>query len=159
MIEFDGYITEKAEKFFWKKSRRMVQILFLITYLILLPIFLLIAIKTEYWRLLIGYAAFCASTFLIFLIPKSKKEKKMCNPKRIFVDEEYIVCVSEKYEEYRLISDADKLIDYGDFYYISFPVGKKSNNFVCQKSLLVKGTSEEFEELFADKVERRYELI
>ena len=83
----------------------------------------------------------------------------MCNPKRIFVDEEYIVCVAEKYEEYRLISDADKLIDYGDFYYISFPFGKKSNNFVCQKNLLVKGTPEEFEELFADKVERRYELI
>ena len=63
--------------------------------------------------------------------------------------------MTDKSEEFRLIADAAKVIDYGDFYYISFPFGKISNNFVCQKDLLTQGTLEEFEALFEGKIVKK----
>ena len=156
MIEFNGYITGTAEKFFWNNSRKLVRNLLFMAFLVMLPIILIIAIKEKYWNLLIAYGVFCITVFLLLYIPKSRKEKADFTPKRIFKDEEYIVCQGKKYEEFRLIADASKVIDYGEFYFIVFPIGKKSDKFICQKSLLTKGTLQEFETLFQEKIERRF---
>ena len=43
----------------------------------------------------------------------------------------------------------------GDFYKIYFYFPHKSNLFVCQKDLIIKGTKEEFEELFSAKIMRK----
>jgi len=155
MIEFNGYITGDAERFFWNNSRKWVRNLLFTTFLILLPVILFIAVKEKYWELLIAYTVICLTTPLLLLIPKSKNEKADFTPKRIFTDEEYIVCQGNKYEEFHLIDDASKLVDYGKFYYIIFPFGKKSDKFICQKNLLTKGTLQEFESLFEGKIERR----
>ena len=155
MIEFNGYLSGEAEKFFWKHSRRTVLLILYLTFLIMLPIFLIISINTNYWKLLDVYIAFCLTTPLFLFIPKTKKEKEKLTLKRIFVEGEYIVCQKNKDEDYRLIEDTEKVIDYGTFYYIHFPFGKKSENFICQKDLLTKGTLEEFESLFEGKIIRK----
>ena len=72
--------------------------------------------------------------------------------KRVFTDGEYIVAVCNACSDSRLISAATKVFDYGSFYYISFPMGQKSDKFVCQKNLLTQGTLEEFEVLFEGKI-------
>ena len=156
MIEFNGTITGRAEKFLWKKSRKLgLGILAVSFSLIFIPV-LIICINTDYWDLMIGFSALCASTFLLTFIPKTKKEKEKLLPNKIFTDVEYIVCQTKiGLEEFKLISDASKLIDYGDFYFISFPVGNLSDSFVCQKNLLTNGTLEEFEALFEGKIERK----
>ena len=156
MIEFEGYITGKAEKFFWNNSRKFTIFMFLFPFLVLLPLILFLSIGGQFWDLLIVYIVFFALVFLSFyIIPKSKKEKLKFIPKHIFTDEEYIVCQGNAYEEYNLISDASEVIDYGEFYYINFPFGKKSDKFICQKDLLTKGSIEEFEALFEGKIKRR----
>ena len=88
-------------------------------------------------------------------IPKSKKEQLALTPKRIFVDGESIVSIADKYSESRLICDAKELRDFGEFYEIVFPFGKFSEKFICQKNLLTKGTLEQFESLFSNKIVRR----
>ena len=86
---------------------------------------------------------------------KGKKKKESYLPYRIFTDEEYVVCITKKNEEYRLIKDVKLVYDYGEWYEITFPFGKKSSNFIYQKSLLTKGTLEEFEALFEGKIVRK----
>lgn len=38
MIEFNGYITGKTEKFFWKKSKAFIHKLLFVIFLIILPV-------------------------------------------------------------------------------------------------------------------------
>ena len=155
MIEFNGSLTGEAQKFFWKNSKTIVRNMLFVTFLLILPVILFIVLQTKYWELFIAYLVFCFVIFLLLLVPKSQKEKENFTPKRIFTEEEYIVCQGKKYEEFKLIADAIKLIDYGEFYFIVFPFGKKSDKFVCQKSFLTTGTLQEFELLFEGKIERR----
>lgn len=52
-------------------------------------------------------------------------------------------------------SQVKKVIDYGRYYYLFLYKFDPSKGIVCQKSLLINGTIEEFEELFEGKIVRR----
>ena len=156
MIEFSGYITGNAEKFFWKKSRSMVQIVFNVSWLILLPVIIFFAFQKEFIQLLVGYGVVLALINLLMLLPKTQKEKIACTPTRIYLENDCICYVTGKGKDFRYIKDVKLVRDYGDFYDIVFPFGKMSEYFVCQKNLLSKGTLEEFEALFEGKLERAY---
>ncbi len=155
MIEFDGYITGEAERYYWNNSRKIARNALLAAAFVFFPLVLIVSSMTGYWLLTIGYCVLALAIPAILLIPQSKKSKLPLTPKKIFTDNEYIVCQGDNFEEYRLIEDVDKVIDYANFYYICFPFGNKSDKFVCQKSLIAKGTIEEFEALFEGKIERR----
>ena len=92
MIEFNGSLTGEAQKFFWKNSRTIVLNLLFVTFLLILPVILFIVLQTKYWELLIAYLVSCFVIFLLLFVPKSQKEKENFTPKRIFTEEEYIVC-------------------------------------------------------------------
>lgn len=153
MIEFKGQLSGSAEKRFWKREKTFVQNLFLIVFLSLAPTVIIYSVKTHHWLALICYSAFLLVIWLLFQIPKSKKEKARMTPKRIFTEDEYIVCVADAYSESRLISDVTKVRDFGEFYELVFPFGKMNFKFICQKDLLTQGTLEEFEALFQDVLE------
>ncbi len=155
MIEFDGYLHESAEKHFWKKSAKMGQKVFILSLALLSPAVIIPSIISENWWILIFYGLLFIFIPLLTRIPKSKKEKFEMTPKKIVIDEEYIVCTAVKYSESRLIEDVKTIIDYGDFYDINFPFGKVSEKFICQKDLMVKGTIEEFEKIFEGKIQRK----
>lgn len=152
MIEFSGYLTGQAKSFFWKRSKITAIKIFCFPLLILLPLFVIVSSYLDMWTILYGYIAVCLSIPLLFMIPNSKKQIASLTPNHIFTDNEYIVCQYEAGEVCNLISDASKIVDYGDFYYISFPFGHKTDAFVCQKSLITQGTLEEFEALFEGKI-------
>ena len=155
MIEFRGFLSGNAEKHFWNKSRKLVQKLLLASTLFLLPIILYGAYQIQSWGIIVCYAAACVAIQACTYIPKSKKEKMAFTPKRIYTEDGYIICVGEKYEEYKEIADVEKVIDYGDFYELLFPFGKISDKFICQKDLLIKGKLEDFESLFEGKIRRK----
>ena len=156
MIEFDGYLSGEAEKRFLKRSKDMVHSAFLFAMFMLLPVIIYIVFKMKTWLIVYIYVT-CATLFLLMLqIPKSKTERLALVPKRIYVEEDHIVCIANKYTESRLIEDVTKVLDYGPFYELYFPFGKLSDKFICQKDLLTKGTLEEFESLFGDKLQRWY---
>lgn len=152
MIEFKGILTGAAEKRFIKKSREFGVGLIVIALLIFLPLILVIAVTSEYLELLWGYFAVLIGFPLMACIPKSKKEQAAVTPKRIFLEDDRIVCVADKYEESRWIDDVKQVRDCGAFYELVFPMGKLSEKFICQKSLLSKGSLDEFEALFEGKM-------
>ncbi len=156
MIKFYGKLNEKTLAFGWNNSRKIVTKFLFAAFLILSPFPMILAFNIDDWGVIIGFAAIPIVSALVFLIiPREKRHPSRVLPTIIFTDEEYIVYQCGKYEEFREISKAEKVTDYGEFYYISFTFGNKSENFICQKDLLVEGTLEEFEALFEGKIERR----
>lgn len=156
MIEFNGYISGETEKYFWKVSRRYFQKLVIFAFVVLLPPFIIAAIKTQNIIVPVAYCIFFIWCFIVTFIPKSKKERKSLIPKKIVTDNDYIISIADKYSDSRNINDVKLVRDFGEFYEIIFPFGKISEKFICQKNLLVKGTIEEFEALFGDKIVRIY---
>ena len=155
MIEFSGYISGIAQKHFFNKARKLGQYITMASVAILLPSIIYFSLQTKNWLLL---ALYCILFFVIPLsarIPQSKKQRASIIPKRIYTEEDTIVCVADKYVEYRLLSDVKQVRDFGEFYEIIFPFGKISDKFICQKDLLTIGTIEDFEKLFEGKIVRK----
>lgn len=155
MIEFNGYISGSAEKRFYQKSRGVVQAAFMFALLLFLPVAIYFGIQYQSWLIIVGYCAMFAVVFLALRIPKSKKEKLAMLPKRIYVEGDCIVCVANQYRETKFLDDVKQVIDHGEFYELTFPFGNASEKFICQKSLLSKGSIEKFEQLFPGKIVRK----
>ena len=77
---------------------------------------------------------------------------------RIAIDErEVLVENCEGSGDTRSVEDIKKVVDHGEFYEIIFYWANRLGACVCQKDLIIEGTIEEFEEMFKDKIERRYD--
>lgn len=148
MIVFNGYISGKAEKYYFKKTRILGQRLLLFAAIMISPWVIWWSIKTHNWFVLVGYSLIFLVIPLLAIIPPSKKSKKELTPKKIFIEDGYIICVADRFTESRLIADVKQVNEYDEFYEITFPFGKVSDKFICQKSLLSEGTLEEFERIF-----------
>ncbi len=155
MIEFNGYISGDAEKFFWKKTRKMGQRTINIVLIALLPLFVYFSMRYQYWALMLGYIGIVIVINICLYIPNDKKTKQSLLPKRIYTEDSCLCYVTDKGEGFRTIADVESVCDYGEFYDISFSFGNKCEYFVCQKKLLTKGSLLEFEELFDGKLERQ----
>ena len=83
---------------------------------------------------------------------KYKKIKKKNAYKKIIIDDDLITAVTDTQALTKNLSDVKQVKEYLDFYAISFRIGNISNIFICQKDLLVKGTLDEFDELFIEKL-------
>ena len=163
MIEFDGEISGIAKKFRFKREWQLgIKILF-IALTILLPFvtFLFYKLwelyKVEMWETLPLYCSMYVIIPLATLVINDKKTNKDLNTQKIFTDDEYIVSVLVNGSKvYKLISDTKCVNDYDEFYELVFPLSAGiSHAFICQKSLLTKGTLEEFEALFEGKIVRK----
>lgn len=155
MIEFNGYLSGSAEKRWIRNNRVYTAKLLIISSCFVLPTFIIWGIKAENW-LMVGMVT---SLFLIFpslvFIPQTKKDKHDLTPKNIVIYEDgYITSKMVRMAETKSFSDIKIIKDHGEFYELIFPFGKFSNNFICQKNLLIKGTLEEFEALFEEKIIR-----
>lgn len=155
MIEFDGYLTGGAEKGFIRKTRKIGLIGCAIVIPLILPMVFfcsnVLLHDPAFSYAMLGGLAFIV---IMVLIPKGKKEHIAMLPKRIYTDGKHIVCIADKYTDSKFIHDVKKVIDHGEYYELCFPFGKVSEKFICQKSLLTKGTLREFEALFDGKVTR-----
>jgi len=152
MIVFDGYITGEAEKRCLEKIRDYEQNSFLIVGALLLPMWLFFAYKTGLWVLLVAHVGGFSAVPLLARIPKTKKEKLNICPKRITIDDTYILIATGK-KEYRLkVKDVKEVLDCKTYYEVIFPLKKQCYCCVCQKDLLTKGSLHEFESLFEGKI-------
>ena len=155
MIIFDGYLCGAAEKHFWSKARSLGIKILAISAVILLPFIIMFSFYCSSILPTIGYIIACVITISLTFIPKSTKSKLDLVPKKIYIEDEYIVCEAKTYTEQKLIDDVRSVTDYPEFYDLSFRMGNVSDKFVCQKDLLVEGTLEEFEKLFEGKIIRK----
>ena len=154
MIEFSGYISGAAKKFRQIKGAQFLYSVMGCVYLVFTPFAIALYLGLKTWVLLVLYACLIGLVAVYPLFPLDKNTEKNFTANRVFIDEEYIVAKGEKFEVFHLISEAVSLLDYGEFYFVKFPMGKKSEHFICQKNLLTKGTLEEFEACFEGKVVR-----
>ncbi len=154
MVEFTGYISGTARKYFVRKTRNFAKKLLIVSTWILLPFIGVLSYGRGDWKMLVIYAALMIILPVLTYIPKSEKEILSLLPKRIYTEDEYIICEADKYEESRNMYDAKLVKDHGEFYEFIFPFGKVSDKFICQKSLLTKGSFGEFEKYFNDKLVR-----
>lgn len=152
MIEFDGYISGEAKKRFFEKEQNIKQNALLVSLLFFFPAAIIYTIKTEYWLTLWLYILAVGVILLAVRIPKSIKEKEAITPKKIYIEDDVIVCVSNKQTERRFVKDVKEVLDCKTYYELVFKFGKLSANFICQKDLLAQGTLEDFELLFEGKM-------
>ena len=77
-------------------------------------------------------------------------------PTRITISDDGVVVSQGK--EFMLagqVANVAMVLDMGEWYHLSWSRRFGSGHFVCQKSLLVKGTIEDFEKLFEGKIVRK----
>lgn len=79
-------------------------------------------------------------------------------PKKIFIDADTIRMESEKTVAVKSVVNVKKIIDVGEWYQILFYFPHKNMYFVCQKNLITKGTIQQFEQLFKDKIVRKIKI-
>lgn len=153
MLEFNGYLTGASEKYFFKKSFRYEQNIIIFGLIMALPMVIMLTMYFMELSIIFGYClvfAFC----MIMVRIKTPKGRKAITPKRIYIEDDTIVCIADKYSESKLVETVKSVKDYGEFYDISFPFGNLSSKYICQKSLLTKGTPEQFEKMFDGKIVR-----
>lgn len=152
MIEFNGYISGAAEKRFWKKNIQIGQNIMLFGALFMLPGTIAMAYSMRMSIIFYIHFGIVLAIPILARIPKSKKEKLSLLPRRIYIEDECIVCKKNIGEERKWIEDVKQVWEYDEFYELVFPVGKISPNFICQKNLLSQGTLEQFEALFDGRI-------
>ncbi len=157
MIVFDGYLTGKAYKYYINKIIRTLSNTARVIMLLSIPFWLIISLKTSAFIPVI-------STLLIYiaLLPLvvkacfTPKEKKRMNLKKVVINVEDgdVKYISDKSIVCNYISKVKEVRDYGEYYDVVFPLQHLTSVFVCQKSLLSKGSLEEFERIFEGKIKR-----
>lgn len=77
-------------------------------------------------------------------------------PLKIVITPQYVSyeVVGTEISKKKPITRVKKIVQFGDIYFIIFKFGDYNNSWVCQQNLIVKGTIEEFEKLFEDKLVR-----
>ena len=155
MIEFSGRISGSAEKHFWKANAKTGMFLWFTVLSLFWPLVAVLTVKMKSILPIVLYAVLFATVGLASWIPKSAKEKEKYVPRRIYIDGDRIISESNVNHMGQFLSDVKRVYDYGEFYFFVFPIGKISNDYICQKDLLSSGTLEEFEALIGDKLVRR----
>lgn len=153
-FDFNGVLTGEAEKYFWKKSRDFGLKIMLISVALVSPTFLLISIQIHSHIPITICGCMFVLTPLLVHIPQSRKQKEGFTPRRIYTQDDAVICVAKDYIEQMYIEDIKCIYDHGEFYEIAFKGKRKSDKFICQKSLLQRGSIRSFEEQFEDKLVR-----
>lgn len=160
-IEFDGMITGKAKKLYYKKEA--LSWICLITSIWLgCAVIMLIAFSLMFGRFdidLCGYILCVVVLLFIFCaLAVTVLHFKKYSLKTISLDRKNLYILKGKRNYIVPVSGIKEIVDYGEFYQIKLYfvayVGFEFNIFICQKNLITKGTLEEFEKIFDDKIVR-----
>jgi hypothetical protein len=154
MIVFAGQVTFEVEKHIFRKTRKMLHIIFSIAWFILLIPIAIATIDNDMVLFLYGYLAMLPVLNLAVLIVQPNQKQRKIIPSRITIDERRIEYSSKHATVYRYVSNVKVVRDYGNYYDVIFKFGKASDFFVCQKDLLSCGTLKEFEKVFKGKLVR-----
>ena len=156
MIEFKGELSGASLKFLIKRQIEGQAIASLIT----TGLFSVPIIFASIYLHLLALVVFVPHIVMVIgsLIPPGKKARSAFVPNRIFIDktEMTVVHQCDKMERFHMMSSVKKIVDYGEWYHFVFFYSDRDDYFVCQKSLLTKGSLEEFEAMFEGKIIRKF---
>ena len=153
MIRFSGEISGRCLNYYLlRESKVGFLVSTIVSLFFILPI-LILAFKIDI-VFLIGIPCFIVVIFIASKKP-SKQDYDLIVPIEIIINDTTIESISKKFHRVADINYVKKVIDMGDWYHICFYFPYKDSRFICQKSLILYGTIEEFESLFANKIERK----
>jgi len=166
MIEFNGKISKKCQNYICKQEAVPGLIGCLIgVILVLLPATVIASIYFSQMRIMVIVCGILLSAVILFFgyySPFMKGTLPLITPIRIVITNDGgITSYGENFELANSVADATIVVDYGEWYHISFTrntkIGLGNGRFVCQKDLLTQGSIDQFEKLFEGKIVRKYE--
>lgn len=159
MIKFYGKFSEKCieQTSKMQNKRNAIMGLFAVIIGVIITIIAGILKWNEFYYYL-GFTFFLIILDLCILYVPSRSVIFRL-PREVIINSDTIICRIEGIKESikpktKKISKIKKIIDSGDWYYITFK-GDFTESIICQKNLIIEGTIEEFEELFKDKIIRK----
>lgn len=155
MIEFKGELSEKNQKIMSNKIQRQPSITGGCVSSLILAVIVTVLMAEVDVIFAIGYIP-CGFVIVVSFLPVPKKNWHLVCPQSVVIDDEGITSTGIKFSDYRLLSQIKRIDDCGDYYKFWFEFPHQSPYFLCQKDLIVQGSNEEFEEMFADKIVRKY---
>ena len=155
MIEFYGELSDKCQIARAKKIAKCNGVLFLtVSIIIIIPIIIWATITSKIHYALILMALFTIMIGISFAVPQ-KRSLSFKIPTRLIIDANTISTTAlggkESMKTKPLVA-VKKVFDRGEWYDIIFKYGNMSNSWVCQKDLIKKGTIDEFEKIFKNKI-------
>ena len=158
MVEFFGLISDECEKYIVAKKNKATITCFCVASLICIictTVFGFIDFSV-FKPMLFCTLIVVAISVVVSILPLSKARQKQIElfktEIRITIDENNIVNTTIYGRISRPLEQVKKVIDVGKWYCIVFKGGDIANSWVCQKDLITKGTIEEFEEIFDQKL-------
>lgn len=153
MIEFRGELSKKNQKIMNKIQRQTSIFAGCEASLVLAIIITVLMVKVDI-ICAFGYII-CGFVIAFSFLPVPKKNWYLVCPQSVVIDDEGITSTGIKFSVYRLLSQIKRIDDCGDYYKFWFEFPHQSPYFLCQKDLIMQGSIEEFEEMFADKIVRK----
>ncbi len=161
-IEFNGEIDKSNYHQIIKSQNVASRIALFLPWVFETGFLLIFWIGSKIYWFGIFWGLLTAFTVVMLIFPNSVISNKYYDiiahlPTRVTIDDEALRRYGNGEENYagREVIDVKKVIDRGNFYEIIFYFPHKDCFFICQKNLIVEGTIEEFEELFADRLVRK----
>ncbi len=160
MVKFKGMLDGTTKKFAAKKVNKNVAKLALLEVIGLLPAsLLLLANKTHICQIIGWFGVGCVCVGIVAMavtrivkIAQGDKAACLCD---VAIDDDFVEWAVGKNVVRKPIKDALKIVDHGDFYDIVYSEGfLNAESCICQKTLIVEGTTEDFERLFEGKILR-----
>lgn len=149
MIIFEGKASKNVRKFLLIRILLGVTIANIIAIIILgIPAIMLAIYENTLILLLIVFGGVILSILFGFF------NLSYNIPYKITIENELIFAKYKEIENSGEVLNVKRVIDYGNFYDIVF-YSHRWRTCICQKDLIVKGTIEEFEQIFEDKIVRK----
>ena len=160
MIEFKGEVSKECNQWISNRMNRVIVFSWLFASTIVsVPI--LFACIYWSWIFVIFIIVFYGFVLFLMLFMVLFPDKWKQTPTIYMAVIKDSLIAKVKTEKGKIIKYGNSIeyvknvIDYGDWYHITFYVPHRNPFFICQKDLISEGTIEEFEELFADKLVRK----
>ena len=161
MIEFNGEQSEQCKLIIAKEKAKNAGLLFTICSIIISIITIIVGIiNSKLIYSLIIILIFVFLTISAFIVPKKQISSIKINSK-VNINSDLITMkystnfyLNEK-TYCKKISNIKYIIDFGICYCMIFKFGDISNSWVCEKSLITKGSISQFENLFKDKIKKK----
>ena len=158
MIEFTGYLTANALKYYQRRSIRL-------TRMFLALLFSMCVSSLFYANFWFGKqisANTAVSAIVIFAVciiflpyPIFKWQKNNSLAKQIYIKDGMIFYVTDKGTVTQALEGVKGVRDFGEYYVLIFRDSGNFSQIICEKDLLTNGTIEQFEELFDGKIVRK----
>jgi hypothetical protein len=162
MIEFSGDFSEESKRYLLRDSAKSAFIVVFIVSIFFGAIITIVSAILDLWILMLFWIALLVIVATATVSPYVYRVQTLQNmmPKKVVInkDDFFIEAEWETRSMEKSISDVKKIIDTGSCYHIVFNFPKESDIF-CQKDSITKGTTEDFERLFGDKIIKKTRKI